>query len=365
MDVLKTLRPGSSTRGWTLAAGLVLTAGLWILPACSAQTGADGAEDANVLATIGDTAVTRADVEAEAADGLEQAEMQKLQCESNFKRSVHQVMEQTLQTVVRDRLLDQEAEARGISREELLQAEVESKLGEVSDEEVDKFYTANQARINQPKDRVAPQIKQHLAGQQQETVFETFITGLEAKNDVSYKMGPYRIDVEADGYAKGPKSAPVTIVEFSDFQCPYCSRVVPTMDKVTEEYGDKVQLVFRHFPLNFHAEAQKASEAALCAGDQEKFWEMHDIMFEEQSTLKVADLKDKAKRLELDEAAFAECLDSGKHADQVAADMQAGVVAGVSGTPAMFINGRFLSGAQPYENIAAIIDEELKAASAN
>ena len=119
----------------------------------------------------------------------------------------------------------------------------------------------------------------------------------------------------------------------------------------------------RQFPLHsIHPEAQKAAEASLCADDQGKFWEMHDALFANQSALEVADLKSAAAKLELDTGAFDECLDSGKHAERVNADLQAGVAAGVTGTPAMFINGRFMSGAQSYETIAKVVDDELRRA---
>jgi protein-disulfide isomerase len=152
----------------------------------------------------------------------------------------------------------------------------------------------------------------------------------------------------------------VTIVEFSDFECPYCSRVVPSLDQVVAKYEDSVRLVFRQFPLtSIHAQAQKAAEASLCADEQGRFWDMHDAMFAQQKELAVPQLKELAASLELDGEAFAECLDSSKFAAQVAADLRAGQAAGVSGTPAMFINGRFVNGAVPYETLAAIIDEEL------
>ena len=348
-------------------AAIALVGCALLLPACGAQGGADASEGSgsDVLATIGSEKVTRSEIAKEAEEGLYQAEMQKLQCESNYKRTVHQVMETTLQSFVRDRLVDQEAKARGVSREELIQAEVDGKLGEVTDEAVDNFYNENQAQIRQPKENVAPQIRQHLARQQRETAYGAFIEGLEAKEQVEYKLGPYRIEVSTEGASKGPKSAPVTLVEFSDFQCPYCSRVVPTLKQVEEKYGDQVRVVFRHFPLNFHKEAQKASEASLCADDQGKFWEMHDLLFEEQRSLQVADLKEKAERLELDTEKFNSCLDSNKYYEQVQEDIREGVRAGVSGTPAMFVNGRFLSGAQPFEALAAVIDEELERAGAS
>ena len=126
------------------------------------------------------------------------------------------------------------------------------------------------------------------------------------------------------------------------------------------KYGDQVRIVFRQFPLdNLHPNARKAAEASLCAKDQGKFWEMHDSMFENQRQLKVADLKRQAGEIGLESGAFDECLDSGRYADQVQADLEAGTGAGVTGTPAFLINGRFLSGAQPLEAFEKVIDDEL------
>jgi protein-disulfide isomerase len=163
-----------------------------------------------------------------------------------------------------------------------------------------------------------------------------------------------------DGPSQGPADAPVTIVEFSDFQCPFCSRLYPTVEQVKSTYGDKVHLVFRQFPLNFHQFAQKAAEASLCADEQGKFWEMHNAMFSKQDELAVDKLKEKAAGMGLKADQFNACLDGGKYAPKVAEDVKAGSEAGVSGTPALFINGRFISGAVPYADIAKVIDDELQ-----
>ena len=176
-----------------------------------------------------------------------------------------------------------------------------------------------------------------------------FIAEMKVKYGFESYLEPLRFPVEVAGFpARGPEDAPVVIVAFSDFECPYCSRVIPTLEHVVETYGDQVRLVFRQFPLNnIHPNAQKAAEASLCANDQGKFWEMHDLMFKEQ------------KSLELDVEAFNECIDSSKYAETVMSDLKAGGQVGVTGTPALFINGRFLSGAQPFEQLAAVIDAEL------
>ena len=157
-----------------------------------------------------------------------------------------------------------------------------------------------------------------------------------------------------------PNTAPITIVEFSDFQCPYCARLIPTLEEVKKKYGDKVRIVFQQYPLAFHQFAQKAAEASLCAHEQGKFWELHDAMFQNQQNLAVEQLKAKATELGMNADQFNACLDQGKFASQVAADLEAGTKAGVNGTPAMFINGRFLSGAQPLGEITKVIDDELQ-----
>jgi len=163
------------------------------------------------------------------------------------------------------------------------------------------------------------------------------------------------------GQALGSPEAPVTIVEFSDFQCPYCGQFFKnTLPQIEDEYvkTGKVRYLFRHFPLSSHQYAQKAAEATECAGEQGKFWEMHDKIFENQEKITVADLKKYAADLELD-SSFNSCLDSGKFQAKVQADLKLGQDIGVTGTPAFFINGRSLSGAQPFINFKAVIDEEL------
>ncbi len=312
---------------------------------------ADASDDSSeVLARVGSTEVMASDVEEKIASELAQIERQRFEA-----------MEKGLETAVRERLLELEAEARGLTVEELLEAEVGSKLAEVDDAQVDAFYQQNQAQIRAPKEQVTDQIRQYLRQQQGQGLSETLIADLKAKYNVERFLEPMRIEVASEGFPeKGPADAPVTIVEFSDFECPYCSRVLPTLRQVMENYSDTVRVVFRQFPLNsIHPRAQKAAEASLCAEEQGKFWELHDLMFEEQKALAVDQLKEKAARIGLDSTAFDECVDSGRFAEQVATDLSEGAAAGVSGTPAMFVNGRFLSGAVAYDTLAAIVDEEL------
>jgi protein-disulfide isomerase len=361
-----TVRKGNAVQGGRGAVLALVAAtvamSVLVLPACSAQseTKADtGAEGSKVVAKVMGQEVTMAEVEKQASAQLEQVEMQLLSCQANAEQQRHQVIEGSVRQLVQDRMLDAEAKERGVTRDELVTAEVDSKLGEVTDADVDTFYTENQGRINRPKEQVAAQIKQYLGAQRRNEAYSGFVEGLEKKYESIILLEPPRKEVAATGPAKGPESAPITIVEFSDFECPFCSRVVPTLNQVHQTYGDKVRIVFRQFPLAMHPNAQKAAEASLCANDQGKFWELHDAMFAQQRQLAVADLKAKAAQLGLEAGKFDQCLDSGEYADEVAADMREGAKAGVSGTPALFVNGIFISGAVPYEQIAQVIDEEL------
>jgi protein-disulfide isomerase len=353
-------RVQSGARGFLSGfAVLTLALGVW-LPACAAQDApkdkmmGKGGDAKKVLAVVNGKEITEGDLQAEAA-----ADFSNLEREYNQNR--HQLIENKLRQIVQDRMVDAEAAAKGVSKDQLLADSV--KTAAVTDADVDKFYEENKAQIPRPKDQVAPQIKQYLEQQRQREAQQAFIKSLEDKYKAEYLLEPIRVEVASAGHpAKGPANAPVTIVEFSDFECPFCSRVVPTMEQVRAKYGDKVRLVFRQFPLAFHQKAQKAAEASLCANDQGKFWEMHDAMFANQQALAVDALKAKAAELGLNAESFNSCIDSGKHAAAVKADLDAGAAAGVSGTPAMFVNGRFISGAVPLEQITQVVDDELKRA---
>ncbi|MFW6050555.1 MAG: DsbA family protein [Myxococcota bacterium] len=175
----------------------------------------------------------------------------------------------------------------------------------------------------------------------------------------------FKVPVTGDQPQKGPDDAVVTIVEWSDFQCPFCSRVGPTVDRIMKEYGDKVRIVWRNNPLPFHKEAMPAAVAAMEAyeqGGDEKFWEMHDLLFENQKKLKRPDLEKYAKQIGLDMGEFKKALDDNEHADQVKKDQEIASGFGARGTPAFFINGRKLMGAQPYDKFKEIIDDEVQRA---
>lgn len=161
-------------------------------------------------------------------------------------------------------------------------------------------------------------------------------------------------------HLRGNKNAQVKLVEYSDFECPFCKRHHPTLKQILAEYGDTVSLEYKHFPLNFHPNAQKAAEASECAAEQGKFWEFHDAVFEDQLALGIPQYKEWVAKAGLNTRQFNNCLDSGKYAAKVQSEYQEGQTKGVQGTPATFINGQLVSGAQPYEAIKQAIDQALQ-----
>ncbi len=321
------------------------------------QAAGGSLQAADVLATIDGEAVTGADLDEIAGDQLALMEFQYL---SERQR----LIEAAVQDMVRSRLLDGAAEARGITREELIVAETQDKVS-VTQEDITAFCQQNQARLGgRSFEELYGQIQVYLQEVQRNQVLADLTDELAADKEVVYLVEPYRavIDVESSP-ASGPADAPVTIVEFSDFECPYCQVFAETMQQVKDEYGSRVRVVFRQFPLNIHPNAPKAAEASLCAHEQEKFWEMHDLMFEQQRQLDITSLVAMAERLDLDVPEFEACLDSGRFAEQIEEDMQAATRMGVDGTPAVFINGMpMVGGAVGYEALVEIIEEELERA---
>ena len=268
---------------------------------------------------------------------------------------------QALEELIAQKLLEKEAAARGVTLPALLKAEVEDKV-QVSEAEVRALYQSNKDRMGAMAEADAlKQIESRLRPQRERERRAVYVRELRQKAGVKVLLEPLRVAVDVTGRPiRGNKDAPVTIVEFSDFQCPFCSRARPTVNKVRETYGDKVRIIFRNFPLSIHLQAQKAGEAASCAGEQGRFWEMHDRLFADQAKLQVPDLKEHAAALGLNAEAFGQCLDSGRHTADLENDAEAGTGYGVSGTPSFFINGRPLVGAQPFESFAQVIDDELE-----
>lgn len=260
-------------------------------------------------------------------------------------------------------LVERQAKKEGVDAETYLQREIEQKLLEVTELDARAFFEKNRERVGGAEfDELKPKIVEFLTTQRRSEAVVSMYARLKNEGQAKiYLAAPAteRRKVEAVGPSMGDDKAPVVIVTFSDFQCPFCARARATAEKVLVAYPGRVRLIFRQFPLPFHDKAFKAAEASLCAHDQGKFWALHDHMFEHQDALDVEALKQSARSVGLDGGAFDKCLDAGMHAGEVTASIAAGKLLGLEGTPAFFINGIELHGAQPFERFTEIIDAEL------
>jgi len=316
------------------------------------------------MAVVNGETITETQVQSEAAQDLERLEAKRLQFESGWQRDRQTLLENQLNMMIEDRVLTLEAKKQGTTTDKLVEEQVDKKVAVPSDDAILKFYQDNKARINGTFADTARDIRDYLMEQDHDRRFAAFLDQLKKDYKVTSYVEPVRTTVATQGFPTlGPSSATVTIVEFSDFECPYCGGLYPTLKDIEKNYQDKIRVVYRQFPLtNIHPHAQKAAEASLCANDQGQFWQMHDAMFTDQKNLEVADLKEKAAKLSLNKETFNTCLDSSKYAAKIKDEILEGAKAGVNGTPSLFINGRFLSGDQPYEDIAKLIDDELSRA---
>jgi len=333
---------------------------LLLVPACSSSSAqqARAQSSADVVASVGSTSITLAQVDDRALQ----------QPASNFasmklSQAIYEARRAALDELVGNILLDQEAKARGIDRAALVEKEIGSKVTAVTEPEVTAWYQANQSRVQGATlDQVRAPIRAMLTQERMQAARRQFLDTLKAKTPVTLSLEPPRQKVAAaDRPTRGPANAPIEMIEFSDFQCPYCLRANPVVTQVLNAYGDKIKFTYRHYPLGNHPDARPAAEASECANEQGKFWPYHDRLFATASRLDTNDLKQDAAALGLDTAKFNACVDSHKYKADVDADVLAGDEAGVDGTPAFFINGRMISGAQPFEAFKRIIEEELAA----
>jgi protein-disulfide isomerase len=298
-----------------------------------------------------------------AGDPISMAELEKavrpqlIEIENNR----YDVLEQGLEGIISDKLLAKEAAARGVTVEQLRATEIEGKIQQPTDDDAKQLFEQNKAQLgNATFEDLKPRVVAYLVNQRSAARQTEFLDELKKKYATTISLEPPKIDVETAGRASrgGDANAPVTIIAFSDYECPFCKRAEVTVAQVMSAYPTQVRYVHRDFPLPFHQHAHEAAQAARCVGDQGKFWEYHDKLFQAQD-MSTDNLKKMATDVGADPQKMQDCISAGKHEDEIQADIAAGSDVGVSGTPAFFINGRMLSGAQPFERFKELIDGEL------
>jgi protein-disulfide isomerase len=327
-----------------------------------------------VAAKIGSRSLSNADLDTRLKDDLATLKARAVASEEQLKAQLAdikvQVKEQEYnlrKRALTEVLYDIEAQQRGITRDALIAQEVTAKAS-VTSADTDALWEEVKSRAQgATKAQVLPQLQQMAAQRKAEARAGVFQRELFKKHEVSLVgLQPNRkkVVVPDDAPVLGPADAPITIVEFTDYQCPYCQAAQQYVDRVMETYKGQVRLVYQEFPLDFHPQAKPAGRAARCAGEQGKFWEMHLSLLRKPGTYDEADLQSRAIALGLDAKAFGACTASDKYDSVIQKAVDNGRSVGVSGTPTFFLNGRSFSGAQPFEIFERMIEEELALAPA-
>ena len=269
-----------------------------------------------------------------------------------------------IKSMVLERLINNHPKKAKLTNDEFLDKEIVSKIS-ISKSDIDAFVKERKIPAQHLNEQMNARIKKFLTAEKKKDAIENWISAQTSSKPVEvYLTKPNRpvFDVKTEGAPwAGGADAKVTVVEFSDFQCPFCAKGATLVTDLKKKYGKKIKVVFKNFPLPFHNHAQAAAEASMCVfeQDQAKFWKMHDQMFADQTKLAKADLVKTAKGLGMDMAKFNNCLDKNQYAARVKQDMEDGKAAGVKSTPTFFVNGKVINGAQDIEVFSELIDEEL------
>jgi protein-disulfide isomerase len=309
--------------------------------------GAIAQQNPGALAVVNGDTLTASDLQQTEGNRLLQAQYQ-----------YYQVARKALDDLIDQHLMEQEAHRLGISVDQLRKQEIDSKVKDPSEDQLQVYYEGMDSK--EPYEKMRAKILDHIVELRRTRVTAAYIEGLRLKANIMVELAPPVASVEVANAAdvEGSANAPIQLIEFADFQCPYCQKVNPDLNKLRQEYGSKLSIVYKDFPLPMHANAQKAAEAARCAGEQGKFWEYHNLLFTDRR-LQPDDLKQEAKTMNLDTVKFDTCLDSNKEAASVDHDRDEAVKLGLSGTPSFFLNGHFFSGAVDYKMLHQMVEQQL------
>lgn len=306
-----------------------------------------------VVARFADQTITASELEARAAGPLLQVRQQAF----DIQRSV-------LEGVVFDRLVTREAKAQGIDDKELLRREVEVGAGEPAADQVNGLLKQYRQQLPADEALARKQVVDFLQNQAREQRMQALKDRLFAAAKVDLALDPPRATapIRAFDPVRGEASAPVEIVEFSDFLCPFCKSVQPTLKELLGRYPGSLRLVFKQMPLDIHAQARLAATASLCAAEAGKFWEYHDSLFAAQDDISRDKLIALAGKAGIDGARFGACLDSPAAAQKLEQDIADAHALAVEGTPRFLINGRLVDGAQPLSAFVSVVEHELRLA---
>jgi protein-disulfide isomerase len=320
----------------------------FVLPVAACVPIASAAENGGeVVAEIGGHKITRAELEQKGAAKLLKVRTQYYEAER-----------EALNQVIDDYLLEEKARQEHLTVAELIKRDLESKFKDPTEDQLRVYYEG--LGTDEPYEAVRDKILGYIRQNRLKKARAEYVRNLRGQSGVLVSLAAPTADVAIDGSpVRGARDAKIQIIEFADYQCPYCQQVDPLLKKLNQEFDGKVAVAFKDMPLPMHSQAAKAAEAARCAETQGKFWEMHDLLFENSKRLEVAQLKEYARNLKLDGDRFDKCLDSGERTAAVQKDFAEAQHLGLTGTPSFFMNGHFFSGVVKYATLHDMVAQEL------
>jgi len=335
---------------WTTRCASLLVAGMCLGTVVASSLGQSASDPSTVVANVGGKTLTMTDLQQKEGGKLLQAEYQ-----------YYLNQRKALEELIDDQLLANEARQHNMSVDQLLSTVVYKDVKDPTEDQLEVYYEGLDTQ--EPYEAVRADVLQHIRELRRTKARVAYVENLRKQASINVLLMPPSVDLNlAKAYTRGSQEAPVVFVEFADYECPYCQKVNPQIQELKKEYGDKVALVFKDFPLPMHHTAEKAAEAARCAGEQGKFWEYHDVLFYSRQ-LDVDSLKEHARVLKLDGDKFDACLDNGTEAAAVKKDLEEGKSLGLTGTPSFFVNGHFFSGVIDYGTLKDMVNQQLNLAA--
>ena len=329
----------------------LLVIGLFVLSAAAILYGQTAQDPVQVVARVSGADLTLTDLKQLEGGKLLQAQYQYYLNERK-----------ALEELIDNRLLADEARKRNISLDQLLDTEVYKGVKDPTEDQLEVYYEGLDTQDSFTS--VRDDVLQHIRELRRTKARAAFVEQLRKQAQINIMLMPPSAHVDiAKAYTHGDSNAPVVLVEFADYQCPYCQKVNPQIQQLKKEYGDNLTVIFKDFPLPMHHSSEKAAEASRCAGEQGKFWEYHDVLFYSKE-IEVDALKEHARVLKLDGDRFDTCLDSGAEAAAVKKDLDEAKSLGLTGTPSFFVNGHFFSGVVDYAALKDIVNQQLNLAGA-
>jgi protein-disulfide isomerase len=333
----------------TRRTAISLVLGLFALSAAAILYGQKGQDPVQVVARVGGADLTLTDLKELEGGKLLQAQYQYYLNERK-----------ALEELIDNRLLADEARRRNISLDQLLDTDVYKGVKDPTEDQLEVYYEGLDTQDSFAS--VRDDVLQHIRDLRRTKARAAFVEQLRKQAKINIMLMPPSAQVDvAKAYTRGDSNAPVVLVEFADYQCPYCQKVNPQIQQLKKEYGDNLTVIFKDFPLPMHHSSEKAAEASRCAGEQGKFWEYHDVLFYSKE-IELDALKEHARVLKLDGDRFDTCLDNGAEAAAVKKDLDEAKSLGLTGTPSFFVNGHFFSGVVDYAALKDIVNQQMNLA---